>query len=61
MILMGDRRRGASFGWVMAAPGDLDGDGNQDLAVSAPFEVNHGFDSFKIFPRKILYNVRTKC
>ena len=38
-ILTGSKTRASSFGWVVNLPGDLDGDGYPDLAVSAPFEV----------------------
>ena len=38
-ILTGSKTRGGSFGWVVNLPGDLDGDGYPDLAISAPFEV----------------------
>ena len=31
---------GAHFGWALAAPGDLDGDGVDDLFVSAPYHAD---------------------
>ena len=37
--MTGPKTRGSSFGWVVTGPGDLDGDGCDDLAVAAPFEV----------------------